>query len=102
MKNKLCFSTYDPVFRDTPSLCEVCGCEVPAFHYEFATEEESGDLHQCAGFCCVGCSAELLGKLRTAELRSWATEEAALAEDELDISSLRERRLALVGEGLKN
>ncbi len=98
MKNKLCFSTYDPAFRDTPKLCDVCRSEVPAFQYKFVAEDEAGTLRENAGYCCVACSGELLGNLRTAELRTWTREEAALAADDMDITAIREHRLALAGE----
>ena len=93
---RVSFSTFDPLFRDTPEHCDLCLSSPPVFTYEFRTQDEFGERRFLYGFCCVACGPKLLKKLERQELREWAAEEAALEADELDVSDFRKRRLAIV------
>jgi len=33
MRNQLCFSTFDPLFSDAPSLCDICDTKPSVFHF---------------------------------------------------------------------
>lgn len=74
MRDTLCFSTFDPLFSDAPSVCDLCRKEPSVFQFSSATSDT--DQQSAKGFCCAGCAGFLLGKLERAESLAWAEEEA--------------------------
>ena len=98
MLEKVTFSVFDPVRFDAPAHCDVCTSKPPVFHYECSVDEALRQTPR-KGFCCSACAAHLLEKLRLAESRAWAREEASLKADDVDASDLEERRVATFGVG---
>ena len=94
MHNSVRFTTFDPL-RDAPELCSACRVHPPIFHYEFCSEDKSGEPISRKGFCCEVCAARLLKALECEESVEWAQEEAALAADNLDTAEFRERLASL-------
>ncbi len=96
MSEKVTFSAFDPMRFDAPSHCDVCTSNPPVFHYECSLDQ-GARLSPKRGFCCTSCATRLLEKLRNAESRVWAEEEASLKAEDLDVADLEERRLATFG-----
>jgi len=97
MSERVTFSAFDPVHFDSPSRCDVCTSQPPVFHYEYSVDEGVRQSPK-KGFCCAPCAARLLENLQSAESRVWAEEEASLKADDVDVSDLKERRLATFGD----
>ena len=92
MRDTLCFSTFDPLFSDAPSVCDLCEKQPSVFHFRSATTDS--ETQPAKGFCCAACASVLLGRLERAEALVWAQEEASVKADGNDVSEFRERRLA--------
>jgi len=93
MKPSIFFSAFE-LLRDNPEMCNVCNSKPPAFNYKLETCGEDGEPEEQKGFCCSRCAVELLQELGHAESQKWAEEEAALEDDDVDVTDFRERRLA--------
>jgi hypothetical protein len=91
MNGKITFTTFDPIFHETPLRCVTCSENPPVFRYEFFNGVE--ELEPEIGFCCVSCAPEILSKLAGAECQAWREEEAALKADDVDISELHRWRV---------
>lgn len=100
MRDTLCFSTFDPLFSDAPSVCDRCRKQPSVFHFRSATNDT--DSQPAKGFCCAACATVLLGKLERAESLVWAQEEASVEADGADASELHRRRVAAFGIKAKN
>ena len=99
MRDTLCFSTFDPLFSDAPSSCDLCEDSPSVFHFRSSAHES--DTQPAKGFCCAACASVLLGKLERAESLVWAQEEASVKAEGSDISELHKRRVATFGANPK-
>ncbi|HMK21005.1 MAG TPA: hypothetical protein VK466_01645 [Terriglobales bacterium] len=95
MRDTLCFSTFDPLFSDAPSLCDLCRISPSAFQFRNATS--TSESQPARGFCCPACANVLLGKLERAESLVWEQEEASVEAEGADASELHKRRMATFG-----
>lgn len=93
MLDSLFFAGFDPV-HEVPEVCTVCQSGSPVFNFDYRALGKSGETEETKGFCCSSCAAGLLKKLERAESQEWASEEAALADDDFDISEFHKHRLA--------
>jgi len=93
MMDTLFFASFDPL-HDVPKLCILCSSHPPVFSYDYRALDRSGESRKTSGYCCARCAARLLKKLELAESQEWAEEEAALENDEFDITDFRKHRLA--------
>jgi len=101
MIDSLFFAGFDPL-HDVPALCTVCSSRPPVFGFDYHARDAKGESQATKGFCCSACAAELLKKLENVESQEWASEEAALAQDDFDVSDLHKQRLAAFpGNGRK-
>ena len=94
MRNQLYFSTFDPLFSDAPSLCDICEVKPSVFQFESGSAESSTAVRPVRGYCCAVCASQLLSQLEDAESLAWAEEEASVQKDGMDVSDLHARRLA--------
>ena len=97
MRNQLSFSTFDPLFSDAPSLCDICEAKPSVFQFESGSSENKAACHPVRGYCCDACATQLLNQLQAAESLAWAEEEASVQKDGIDISEFHTRRLATFG-----
>jgi hypothetical protein len=97
MTNKVCFSAFDSMVGDSPELCDLCRNRVPIFKYQCSSGRDREQREYLIGFCCLSCTQRLLENLRQSESRYWAEEEAALADDEVDVIDFHRRRIAAFG-----
>jgi hypothetical protein len=97
MRNKVCFTDFDPLVGDSPELCDLCTKEPPIFRYQCASGGDREQREYLIGFCCLSCTRRLLENLRQSESRLWADEERALTEDEVDVLAFHRRRIAAFG-----
>lgn len=97
MNDSAFFATFNPLFCETPQVCDVCSINPPVFHFECCTEDEKKERQFTKGYCCERCAPELLKRLTCTESREWAEEEAALEADGMDTSDFHKRRLAAFG-----
>jgi len=95
MRDTLCFSTFDPLFSDSPSRCDLCESQPSIFHFRTATSDS--EAHPAKGFCCAACASVLLGRLERAESLLWAEEEKSVKAEGADASELRKRRETTFG-----
>jgi hypothetical protein len=95
MRDTLCFSTFDPLFSDAPSRCDVCESKPSVLQFRSATSYSQAQ--PAKGFCCAACASVLLGRLERAESRLWAEEEASVKAEGTDASELHKRRLTTFG-----
>jgi hypothetical protein len=102
MRNQLCFSTFDPLFSDAPSLCDICDTKPSVFHFESCSSENNPACRAIKGYCCAACATRLLDQLQDAESLAWAQEEASVQKDGVDVSELHSRRLATFGAQGRN
>jgi hypothetical protein len=72
MRNELCFSTFDPLFSDAPSLCDICETKPSVFQFESGSTESDAATRPVKGYCCASCAVQLLNKLQDAESLAWA------------------------------
>ena len=100
MRDTLCFSTFDPLFSDAPSVCDLCRKAPSVFQFRSTTSDT--DAQPAKGFCCALCASVLLGKLERAESLAWAEEEAWVEAEGTDTSELHTRRIAAFGTKAKN
>jgi hypothetical protein len=100
MRDTLCFSTFDPLFSDAPSVCDLCRTAPSVFQFRSATSDT--EAQPAKGFCCAACASVLLGKLERAESLVWAEEEASVEAEGTDASELHSRRAAAFGNKSKN
>jgi hypothetical protein len=100
MRNTLCFSTFDPLFSDAPSSCDLCRKAPSVFQFRNATSDK--ECQPAKGFCCSACATVLLGKLERTESLEWAQEATSVEADGADASELHTRRLAAFGIKSKN
>ena len=96
MRNELCFSTFDPLFSDAPSLCDICETKPSVFQFESGSTEGNPTC-PVKGYCCASCAVQLLNKLQDAESLAWAEEEVSVQKDGMDVSEFHTRRLATFG-----
>jgi len=96
MRIAITFSTFDPLFKDTPRLCEACKTKPSVFHFERESSNENPEK-LAQGFCCKQCATELLEKLQLTESAAWAEEEAVIESQGVDVSAFHDRRLATFG-----
>jgi|SRR5579862_5721232 hypothetical protein len=97
MDDSLFFATFDPLFVNAPETCTLCIVRPPAFNYEYAIEEGSGQRTYQKGFCCSACAMDLMRKLAAREASEWKEEEVAMEAEHLDIADMQKRRLATFG-----
>jgi len=97
MRNQLSFSTFDPLFSDAPSLCDICEVKPSVFQFESGSSDSNPACHPVRGYCCESCSTQLLKQLQEAESLAWAEEEVSVQRDGIDISEFHTRRLATFG-----
>ncbi|PYX42539.1 MAG: hypothetical protein DMG83_20430 [Acidobacteria bacterium] len=97
MRNELCFSTFDPLFSDAPSLCDICETKPSVFQFESGSTESDAATRPVKGYCCASCAVQLLNKLQDAESLAWAAEEVSVQKDGMDVSDFHTRRLATFG-----
>ena len=97
MRNQLTFSTFDPLFSDAPSLCEICEARPSVFQFENGCSEGNAGGPAVKGFCCATCATHLLEQLEQAESITWAEEEASLRKEGGDVAEFHTRRLATFG-----
>ena len=93
MRASLFLAAFDPM-HEVPRVCTVCKMKPPVFSYELRTYGRTGELSDTEGFCCAGCAGELVKKLERNEAQLWAQEETALEAQDVDVSALREQRVA--------
>jgi len=98
MRDTISFSTFDPLFSDAPSLCDVCESKPSIFEFE-SHGSGDGTRRRKKGFCCASCAAVLLAELQREESVAWAEEEASMRSDGLDMTDFHTRRLATFGNG---
>jgi len=97
MRSQLSFSTFDPLFSDAPSLCEICEEKPSIFQFENDGSEGKVGRRPVKGFCCAACATRLLEQLQQAESITWAEEEAAVRKEGGDVAEFHTRRLATFG-----
>jgi hypothetical protein len=97
MRAQLTFSTFDPLFSDAPSLCEICKSKPSVFKFEKGCNEGDITCQRFAGFCCSVCATGLLDELQQKESAAWAEEEASVRKEGDDVNDLHKRRLATFG-----
>ena len=97
MRNQLTFSTFDPLFSDAPSLCEICETKPSVFQFENGCSESDAGCCPVKGFCCAVCATQLLEQLEHAESIAWAEEEASVRKEGVDVAEFHTRRLATFG-----
>jgi hypothetical protein len=97
MRNQLTFSTFDPLFSDAPSLCDLCETKPSVFQFNNGGTESEAGCRPIKGFCCAGCAIQLLEQLQQEESVTWAEEEASVRKEGGDISEFHARRLATFG-----
>ena len=102
MRNQLSFSTFDPLFSDAPSRCDICDAQPSVFRFESGSSEGSPASRPVKGYCCSSCATSLLDQLQDAESRAWAEEEASVQKDGIDTSEIHARRLAAFGAHDRN
>ena len=95
MRDTLCFSTFDPLFSDAPSRCDLCESKPSVFQFRSATNHS--EAQPAKGFCCAECASLLLGRLERAESLLWAAEEASVKAEGTDTSELHKRRVTTFG-----
>ena len=95
MRATVSFSTFDPLFSDSPSLCDQCEAKLCVFQFETHGGDDTPD-HRRKGFCCPDCATDLLRELQREESRAWAEEEQSVKQ-EMDVSEFHKRRLATFG-----
>jgi len=98
MIDSLFFAGFDPL-HEVPEVCTVCSSQPPVFSFDYHTLGADGEPQAMKGFCCKACAAEFLKKLERVESLEWASEEAALAQDDFDVSEFRKHRLAVFPGG---
>jgi hypothetical protein len=101
MMDSLFFAGFDPL-HEVPELCTICSLRPPVFTFDYRAGEAQGEPKKANGFCCPACAIRLLQRLGKAESREWAEEEAALAEDDFDISEFHKHRLAAFPDSKQN
>jgi hypothetical protein len=97
MRNKLSFATFDPLFSDAPSLCDVCETKPSVFQFENRNSDDSTECPTVKGFCCAPCATLLLKNLQRAESLTWAEEEVSVQAEDVDVADFHKRRLATFG-----
>ncbi|HTR66185.1 MAG TPA: hypothetical protein VMH85_10455 [Terriglobales bacterium] len=101
MMDSLFFAGFDPL-HEVPEVCTLCSARPPVFSFDYRALAANGESQRTTGFCCTACAAALLRKLERAESGEWAEEEAALAQDDFDVSEFHKHRLAAFpGSGRK-
>ena len=93
MMDSLFLAGFDPL-HEVPENCTLCSSQPPIFSFDYRVLDENSKPQELKGFCCASCAAGLLKKLERAESQEWASEEAALAEDDFDVTEFRKHRLA--------
>jgi hypothetical protein len=91
MHDRVSFSSFDPLFCETPQKCDICHAAPPIFLFEASIQDKRHDTAADSGFCCANCALRVLRKLAKAESRHWTEEEAAIRNQDLDSSLLHER-----------
>ena len=102
MRNQLSFATFDPLFSDAPTLCDICETKPSVFQFENCSAEQNPACRPVKGFCCAPCATQLLDQLRDAESLAWAEEEASVQKDGTDVAEFHTRRLATFGTSGRN
>ena len=97
MRAQLTFSTFDPLFFDVPSICEMCGTRPSVFKFEDGGNEGDSGRQSLVGFCCTACATRLLEELQEKESAAWAEEEASVRKEGDDVTDFHKRRLATFG-----
>jgi hypothetical protein len=97
MRNELTFSTFDPLFSDAPSLCDLCETKPSVFQFDNGCAEGDAGCRPVKGFCCSSCATQLLDQLQQAESLAWAEEEASVRKEGGDVADFHTRRLATFG-----
>ena len=97
MRNKLSFATFDPLFSDAPSLCDVCETKPSVFQFENRNSDDGTECPTVKGFCCAPCATLLLKDLQRAESLTWAEEEISVQAEDVDVADFHKRRLATFG-----
>ena len=96
--DSLFLSSFDPL-HEVPELCTLCSSRPPVFCFDYRGWDEKQNPQETKGFCCSPCAIVLVSKLERAESQEWASEEAALAQDDFDVTEFHEHRLAAFPEG---
>jgi hypothetical protein len=102
MRVTLSFSTFDPLFSDAPSLCDVCESKPSVFHFESHRDDDGPDRPPATGYCCSSCAVDLLDRLQRAESLAWAEEEIAVQSTGGDVTDFHTRRVATFGSSNRN
>jgi len=102
MRNQLKFSTFDPLFTDTPALCGICGMRPSVFHFESSCQEGDLECPPVYGYCCATCATRLLEDLERTESLTWAEEEASVRKEGGEVEDFHTRRLATFGSANRN
>jgi hypothetical protein len=102
MRVTVSFSTFDPLFSDAPSLCEVCESKPSVFRFESHSDDDSPEHRPVKGFCCPPCATGVLDKLQREESLTWEEEEVSMKGEEVDVSDFHKRRLATFGAPDRN
>ncbi len=100
MMDSLFFAGFDPL-HEVPEKCTICSSHPPIFSFDYRALDNN-QPQEIKGFCCASCAASLLKKLEKAESQEWASEEAALAQDDFDVTEFRRHRLAAFPGASKN
>ena len=98
MRNELCFSSFDPLFSDAPSLCDICETKPSVFQFQSGSTDSDAECRPVKGYCCASCAVQLLNQLQEAESLAWAEEEVSVQKDGMDVSDFHTRRLATFGK----
>ena len=97
MRAQRTFSTFDPLFSDAPSICEMCGARPSVFKFEDGCSEAEGGSQRLVGFCCAVCATRLLEELQEKESVAWAEEETSVRTEGYDVTDFHKRRLTTFG-----
>ena len=102
MRAQMTFSTFDPLFSDVPSICEMCGTRPSVFKFDDGCNESQSGRQRLAGFCCTVCATRLLEELQEKESVAWAEEEASVRNEGYDVTDFHKRRLTTFGAGTRS
>jgi hypothetical protein len=101
MMDSLFLSGFDPL-HEVPEVCTVCSSRPPVFSFDYRGLDEAQKSKENKGFCCAPCAIVLLTQLERSESQEWASEEAALAADDFDITEFHKHRLAVFSKNGRN
>jgi len=94
MMDSLFLAGFDPL-HETPESCVLCSLRPPVFAFDYRALDKNQRTRETKGFCCALCAVALVRKLQRAEAQEWASEEAALAADNVDVTELHRHRVTV-------